>query len=77
MAGGLQEAGELLAQYHHLLTQPLDDAATRNYSVCKTALEAVDGWRLQQQVETVLTRLQLSPDVALQSLFGYAASKLL
>ncbi len=71
VAGGLQEAGELLAQYHHLLTQPLDDAATlETLQRVQTALEAVDGWRLQQQVETVLTRLQLSPDVALQSLSG-------
>ncbi|HRF88481.1 MAG TPA: ATP-binding cassette domain-containing protein, partial [Pseudomonadales bacterium] len=71
VAGGLQEAGELLAQYHHLLTQPLDDDATlETLQRVQTALEAVDGWRLQQQVETVLTRLQLSPDVALQSLSG-------
>jgi ATP-binding cassette subfamily F protein uup len=71
VAGGLQEAGELLAQYHHLLTHPLDDDATlETLQRVQTALEAVDGWRLQQQVETVLTRLQLSPDVALQSLSG-------
>lgn len=71
VAGGLQAAGELLAQYHHLLTQPLDnDAALAALQRVQTALEAVDGWRLQQQIETVLTRLQLSPDVALKSLSG-------
>ena len=40
------EAGRLLAQLHDLQAQ----------------LEQGDGWRLQTQVETVLTRLQLPPE---------------
>ncbi|MCC7516185.1 MAG: ATP-binding cassette domain-containing protein [Pseudomonadales bacterium] len=71
VAGGLCEAGELVARYHHLLTQPLDnDSALAELQRVQSALEAVDGWRLQQQVETILTRLQLSADVSLDSLSG-------
>ncbi len=71
VASGLQEAGEYLSQYHHLLTEDLSDAAVlARLQQVQTALEAADGWRLQQRVDSVLTRLQLPADAALSSLSG-------
>lgn len=71
VASGLQEAGDYLSQYHHLLTEDLSDAAVlARLQQVQTALEAADGWRLQQRVESVLTRLQLPADAALSSLSG-------
>lgn len=71
VASGLSQAGELLKQYHHLISEPLDnDDALDRLQKVQTALEAVDGWRLQQQVETVLQRLDLNPDATLASLSG-------
>lgn len=71
VAGGLARAGELLQQYHQLVNQPLDDErALAQLQRVQAELEAVDGWRLQQQVDTVLQRLALAPDVTLASLSG-------
>lgn len=71
VASGLSQAGELLQQYHHLISEPLDnDEALDRLQKVQTALEAVDGWRLQQQVETVLQRLDLNADATLASLSG-------
>ena len=68
VASGLAEAGELLSQYHHMLQDPdLDmDALAR----VQHKLEAVDGWMLQQRVETTITQLQLPGDDSMASLSG-------
>jgi ATP-binding cassette subfamily F protein uup len=71
VAGGLARAGELLQQYHQLVNQPLDDErALAQLQRVQAELEAVDGWRLQQQVDAVLQRLALAPDATLASLSG-------
>ncbi|TDG15264.1 ATP-binding cassette domain-containing protein [Seongchinamella unica] len=66
VAGGLEEAGELLAQYHHLIQADDMDALAR----VQHKLEAVDGWNLQQKVETTLSQLQLPADASMQELSG-------
>jgi ATP-binding cassette subfamily F protein uup len=69
VAGGLEEAGELLSQYHDLLLAGNDvdmDALAR----VQHKLEAVDGWNLQQRVETTLSQLQLPADAKLAELSG-------
>jgi ATP-binding cassette subfamily F protein uup len=66
VAGGLQEAGELLAQYHHLIQGDDMDALAK----VQHKLEAVDGWNLQQKVETTLSQLQLPADAAMGELSG-------
>ena len=68
VASGLAEAGDLISQYHHMLQDPdLDmDALAR----VQHKLEAVDGWMLQQRVETTLTQLQLPGDASMASLSG-------
>ena len=69
VAGGLEEAGELLSQYHDLLLAGNDvdiDALSR----VQHKLEAVDGWNLQQRVETTLSQLQLPADAKMAELSG-------
>ena len=66
VAGGLEEAGDLLAQYHHLVQGDDMDALAR----VQQKLEAVDGWNLQQKVETTLSQLQLPADASMSELSG-------
>lgn len=71
VASGLSEAGDLLKRYHTLVNRPLDnDEALQKLQHVQSALEAVDGWRLQQNVDAILQRLSLSPDASLASLSG-------
>jgi ATP-binding cassette subfamily F protein uup len=69
VAGGLAEVGELLSRYHRLAH---DGAATdlEALAAVQQALEAADGWRLQQRVEAVLSRLALPADRELAALSG-------
>jgi len=72
VAGGL-ELGELLAQYHeaaHRLTQANNAEDLREMERLQHELEARDGWRWQQRVETVISRLQLPADTPLAELSG-------
>jgi len=66
VAHGLAEVGDLLARYHHcILEGDMDALAT-----VQTALEAKDGWRLQQKVESVISQLQLPAEAKMSSLSG-------
>jgi ATP-binding cassette subfamily F protein uup len=69
VASGLAEAGELLAQYHHLL---LDGENTDMTALARVQekLEAHNGWQLQTQVETTITQLQLPSDANMSELSG-------
>jgi len=69
VAGGLEEAGALISQYHHLL---LDGAEVDMDALARVQdkLEAVDGWSLQQRVDTTLSQLQLPADAKLSELSG-------
>lgn len=69
VADGLAEAGELLARYYHLLSDDSADAMDQLSDV-QQQLEAVDGWALQQRVETTLSQLQLPGDAKLGDLSG-------
>jgi ATP-binding cassette subfamily F protein uup len=73
VAGGLAGLGQLLSQYHHAaaeLAQAHTDAAVQRLSDLQHQLEANDGWRLEQRVETVLTRLGLDGSACLHALSG-------
>jgi ABC transport system ATP-binding/permease protein len=69
VASGLPEAGTLLAQYHHLLLDGVDTDMVALARV-QEKLEAVDGWALQQQVDTTITQLQLPGDAKMSELSG-------
>ena len=70
VAEGLAEVGELLSRYHHLSQHIQGDDDLTQLARVQQALEARDGWRLQQLVETTLTRLQLPADKTLSELSG-------
>lgn len=70
---GLEDVGSLLAEYHHVAlelvenpNQPLMDKLAE----LQQALEAENGWRMEQRVEEVITRLELPMDKPLSELSG-------
>ena len=69
VASGLAETGRLLAEYHHLIqSEDLTDMSA--LSRVQQKLEAADGWRLQQRVETTITQLDLPADASMSELSG-------
>lgn len=70
VAEGLEGVGSLLAQYHHLSQNIHNDEDLDKLMHVQQALEARDGWRLQQLVESTLSRLQLPADKTLAELSG-------
>lgn len=68
VASGLAEAGELIARYHALARQQNPDLAALER--VQHRLEAVDGWNLQQRVDTILTKLQLDGEARMAALSG-------
>ncbi|MEX0964516.1 MAG: ATP-binding cassette domain-containing protein [Pseudohongiellaceae bacterium] len=69
VAGGLAEVGELLKQYHHLITD-YENADMQELERVQGALEAKQGWSLGQKVDTVITQLQLPADKLMSQLSG-------
>ncbi|WP_439888130.1 ATP-binding cassette domain-containing protein [Pseudomonas sp. MBLB4123] len=70
VAEGLEGVGALLAEYHHLSQNIHSDADLDKLMHVQQELEARDGWRLQQLVESTLSRLQLPADKTLAELSG-------
>ncbi len=73
VAGGLDNKASLLTDYHHAvvaISTDASEAALDRLSRAQQALENADGWQLEQQVETVLSRLNLDPDVGFDTLSG-------
>ena len=73
VAAGLSGLGKLLSDYHHTVTElehSDDPAILQRLSELQQALEAADGWQLEQRVETVLSRLELDSDAVFHSLSG-------
>ena len=69
VAEGLADVGELLSQYHHLVTDYEQADITRLEQV-QNALEAKQGWSLGQKVDTVISQLQLPADAPVSELSG-------
>jgi len=73
VAGGVGELGELIGRYHHLsreLAGAPSDKLLAQLETTQHRLEALGGWSLEQQVETVLTRLDLEADARIENLSG-------
>ena len=66
VAHGLAGVGDLLAQYHH----SIQDGDMQALERIQDELEAKDGWRLQQRIETVISQLQLPGDAMMSTLSG-------
>lgn len=71
---GLEDTGILLKRYHHLIqTPPLPGSETawmNEIEVVQKQLEAKNGWEYQQNIENILTRLELPSDKLLSELSG-------
>ncbi len=70
VAEGLEGVGQLLADYHHLSQNIQGEADLDKLMHVQQELEAKDGWRLQQLVDSTLSRLQLPADKTLAELSG-------
>ena len=72
VAGGLGEIGRDLAEYHHVVTR--DDLPherkMRRMEAVQQRIDAADGWRIQQRVEKVLSRLAIPADEPVGTLSG-------
>ena len=69
VAAGLAETGDLLSEYHRLV-QAGADADLKALERVQVALEAADGWQLQNRVETTISQLELPADARLSELSG-------
>lgn len=72
VASGMGEVGQILADYHHALTE-LDDSVPGNLdrlSDLQHKVDVADGWNIDQKVETVLSRLSLNADQSLSDCSG-------
>ncbi len=73
VAAGLDKAGQLLSEYHHLshkMASGLNMALGDRMAELQQAIDACDGWRLEQRVEAVLSKLELEGDAMLTQLSG-------
>lgn len=73
VAEGLGDVAPLMQHYHHIVQKLSTDSSESVLSELEKAqhqLEAIDGWSLEQQVETVISKLSLDPDAEFDSLSG-------
>jgi len=71
VASGLGELGDLVAEYHRVAGHVAEDpGALERLGDLQHALEERDGWRLEQKVELVISRLALPADRPVGELSG-------
>ena len=71
VAAQFQGMGELLAEYRLLAhAAEISDVGMAKMAELQQQIEARDGWNLQQQVETVLSRLELPAERFMRELSG-------
>jgi ATP-binding cassette subfamily F protein uup len=69
VAAGLADTGELIRRYHRLANAGAEVDMDALAGV-QQQLEAVDGWQLQQRVESSISQLQLPADAQMRELSG-------
>jgi ABC transport system ATP-binding/permease protein len=71
VAAGLGELGDLVTRYHHAAMEAAETPGhLERLGTLQQQLEERDGWRLEQRVETVVSRLSLPADRPLGELSG-------
>ncbi len=72
VASGLAETGELLSKFHALNEE--DNIGSedwmKRFEQVQHKLEACNGWHFQNTIDTVISRLELNPDVDFSKLSG-------
>ncbi|MHC9509696.1 ATP-binding cassette ATPase Uup [Kangiella sp. M94] len=69
VAEGLGEAGALIREFHHLI-QSTDDASMQKLARVQEKIEEINGWAMDQKVETVINRLSLDAEKSFDELSG-------
>ena len=72
-AEGVGEIGTLIAEYHHLSVEMATDhseALLEKMAAVQQRIEAANGWSIQQQIETTLSKMGLDPEDEFSSLSG-------
>jgi ATP-binding cassette subfamily F protein uup len=73
VAEGLGDLGEVVAAYHHAAIEVAEHGTPESMTRLgrlQEALEERDGWRLEQRVELVVSRLDLPPETIVATLSG-------
>ncbi len=73
VAQGLAETGAILAAYHtltHKLMTGHDESDLLKLEKLQHQIDVQGGWDFEREINTVLTRLELDPDVLISSLSG-------
>lgn len=70
VATGLHDLGSLLARYHALTLQAQDKINLDELHKLQQAIEAQDGWSMQQRIENVLSRLELNGELVFADCSG-------
>jgi len=71
VAAGLGDLGDLVARYHHAAMDAADaPGGLERLGALQHELEERDGWRLEQKVELVISKLSLPADRPLRELSG-------
>ena len=72
VGAGLGELGALLAEYHHVTREAgvAERSSLARLAELQARIDALDGWNINQKVETVLTRLSLPADARLADCSG-------
>lgn len=69
VAEGLAELGQLLKEYHHLVSD-YEQADLKRLETVQNQLDARGGWSLGQRVDTVISQLDLPADTPMAELSG-------
>ena len=73
VAGGLADIGQVLKDYHHqaiLVGEDYSEKALNKLMRLQEELDNRNGWEFEQNIEQVLTRLDLNADMMLDDLSG-------
>ena len=69
VAGGLEEAGKLLAEYH-TLTQNFHEDDFPKLERLQQQIDAKNAWQFEQNIQNILTKLELPADKQVSELSG-------
>ena len=70
---GLAEIGGLLAAYHAVTHKLEEDPSQKNFDELERIqhqIDAKDGWHFEQNIKTILQRLELNPEQKISELSG-------
>ena len=70
VGSGLAEAGALVNRYHTLSQSIHTDDDMKSLEKVQQQLEAIDGWQVQQKIDTVIKKLELPENKKMKELSG-------